>query len=138
MLRKLMKVTIAGLLGLGAMILSYDSTSTAADEKAPDLSTIMRRSFKDKDNLKVSISTAAKDGKWDDATKLAKEWTTLGAAISKNKPPKGEAKSWEEQCMKFSDNTKAILKACEDKDAKAVQKGIGGFNCGACHKPHKQ
>ena len=102
MLRKLTKVVVAGLLGLGAMILSYSSTGTAADEKVPDLSTIMRRSFKDKDNLKVSISTAAKNGKWDDATKLAKEWTTLGAAMSKNKPPKMDGDGWKEQCGKFA------------------------------------
>jgi hypothetical protein len=137
MLRKLMKVTVAGLLGLGAMILCYDSTSNAADEKAPDISTIMKRSFKDKDNFKVSITTAAKDGKWDDATKLAKEWNTMGAAIGKNKPPKMDGDGWKEQCAKFSDSTKAVLKACEDKDAKAVTKSVGSFNCGACHKAHK-
>lgn len=135
MLRKLTKVVVAGLLGLGAVMLSNGGASTA-EEKATDISTIMKKSF-GKGGYKGSISTAAKDGKWDDAQKLAKEWSTLGTEIGKNKAPKGEAKSWEEQCVKFSDSTKAVLKACQDKDEKAVQKSVGGFNCGACHKPHK-
>lgn len=138
MLRKLLRVTVAGLLGLGAAVICYNA-SNAADEKVPDIKLIMKKSFGKKDGYNVTIPAAAKSGKWDDATKLAKEWTDLGVALGKNKAKKGEVKSWEEQCTKFCDNTKVVLKACEDKDAKAVDASLKTINtsCGACHKPHK-
>ena len=137
MLRKMIKVTLAGALGMLAVVFAIGaSTGTAAEDKTADISTIMKKSF-GKDGYKSSIPAAAKAEKWDDAKKLAKDWSELGASLSKNKAPKGEAKSWEEQCGKFSDATKAVLKATEDKDAKAVAKSVGGFNCGACHKAHK-
>jgi hypothetical protein len=135
MLRKFIRASLCGVLGLVATMLAYGA-STAADEKAPDVSTIMQKSF-GKGGFKTSIPAAAKGEKWEDAQKLAKEWAAMGAAIGKNKAPKGEAKSWEEQCAKFSDATKAILKATEDKDVKAVGKAVGSFNCGGCHKAHK-
>jgi hypothetical protein len=136
MLRKFMKMVLAGTLGMMVVVVAIGSTSTAAEDKTADVSTIMKKSF-GKGGLKSSISTAAKDGKWDDAKKLAKEWTELSAAIGKNKAPKGDAKSWEEHSTKFTDSTKAVLKATEDKDATAVTKSVGSFNCMGCHKAHK-
>ncbi|MBM3983259.1 MAG: hypothetical protein FJ304_23905 [Planctomycetes bacterium] len=136
-MRKMLKVTLAASLGLLAVVFAVGgSTTTAAEDKTPAVSEIMKKSF-GKGGFKSAIPAAAKDGKWDDAQKLAKEWNDLGKVIGKNKPPKGEDASWKEQCAKFGDATKAILKATEDKDAKAVNKSVGGFNCGACHKAHK-
>jgi hypothetical protein len=137
MVRKLLKVTVAGALGLAALLIAYSSGSSAADTKVVEISEIMRKSFKDKNNYKTSIGAAAKAGKWEDATKLAKEWADLGAVIGQNKPPKGTDESWKMQCEKFATNTKNILKACEDKDAKAVTKGLGSFDCMGCHKAHR-
>ncbi len=137
MVRKALKVTFAGAIGLLALVVAVGSTGTAAEDKTVDTSTIMKKSFKDKNNYSAAVKAAAKDGKWEDATKLAKEWAALGAALGKNKPNKGEAKGWEEQCAKFVDTTKAIVKACEDKDAKAVNKSAGAFNCAGCHKAHR-
>lgn len=136
-MRKLLKVTLAASLGLLGVVLAVGgATTTAAEDKTPATSEIMKKSF-GKGGFKTSIPAAAKDGKWEDAQKLAKEWNEMGKAIGKNKQPKGEDASWKEQCAKFSDATKAVLKATEDKDAKAVSKSVGGFNCAGCHKPHK-
>lgn len=136
-MRKLLKVALAGALGMVALVLAAGGAGTAAEDKTVDTSTIMKKSFKDKNNYQTAIPAAAKGGKWEDATKLAKEWAELGAALAKNKPNKGEAKAWDSQCAKFADSTKAVLKACEDKDAKAVEKNAKAFNCGSCHKAHR-
>jgi hypothetical protein len=135
MVRKFLKMTLAASLGFIALMMGYGG-ATGADDKVPDISEIMKKSF-GKGGFKMTIPAAAKADKWEDAQKLAKEWSELGKAIGKNKPPKGEPESWEKQCTKFSDTTKAVVKACEDKDAKAVTKTVGSFNCAACHKPHK-
>jgi hypothetical protein len=136
MVRKLIRATLFAALGLVAVMVSYGVANTAED-KVPDVSTIMSKSFKGKDSYKSSISAAVKGDKWEDAQKLAKEWDELGMSIGKNKPPKGEDKSWEEHTKKFAENTKAIHEGADNKDAKAVNKAIGSFNCGGCHKAHK-
>jgi|GEM_PF-383741 len=135
-MQKLLKMTLAMALGLGAVVLAHTEMSTAAEEKTPSVSVIMKKSF-GKDGYKTSITTAAKDAKWDAAVKMAKEWVELATVMGKNTPPKGEAKSWETQCSKFCDSTKATLKATEDKDAEAVEKALKTIDCGACHRPHR-
>lgn len=137
MVRKMLRAGVFAALGLIAMMATYGVAVTAED-KVPDISTIMSKSFKGKDSLKTSISADVKGEKWEDAHKLAKEWSDLGAALGKNKPPKGDQKSWDELTKKFADNTKALLDATDNKDAKAANKALGSFDCKTCHTAHKQ
>ncbi len=136
MVRKMIQASMFAALGLVALMVSYSVANTAED-KVPDVSTIMSKSFKGKDSYKTAVGAAVKGEKWEDAQKLAKEWNELGTSIGKNKAPKGDDKSWEEHTKKFAENTKAISEGAENKDAKAVNKAIGSFNCGGCHKAHK-
>lgn len=141
MLRKLLKVTLAASLGVMAVVLSYGGATGAdekkKDEKLPDISEIMKKGHAKTDGYIAKIRESAKDEKWEDANKYAKSLALLGEALGKNKPPKGEADSWEKLSKKYAENTKLVLKGTEDKDAKAVNKGLGGINCGECHKLHK-
>lgn len=136
-MRKFLKMTFAGALGMAAVVLAVGGVSTAADEPVA-LKTIMQKSFNDKTGYKTTITAAAKGGKWDDANKLAKEFVELTSGIGKTKPPKGEAKDWETNCAKFCDATKAVLKATEDKDAKAVTRSLGNLGCMNCHETHRE
>jgi hypothetical protein len=135
MVRKALRAGVFAALGMIVLVGSY-GIATSADDKVPEVSTIMMKSF-GKEGFKSQIQAAVKGEKWEDANKLAKEWNELGGSIGKNKAPKGEAKSWEELCKKFADNTKAIVEGTDKKDAKAVTKAIGSFNCNNCHKAHK-
>ena len=135
MVRKMLRACACAALGMVAVLFSY-GVATPAEDKVPDIGTIMSKSFK-KDGYKSTITAAVKGEKWEDAQKLAKEWNDLGASIGKNKPPKGEDKAWAEQCTKFADTTKAIVDGAEKKDSKAVTKAISSFNCMGCHKAHK-
>jgi cytochrome c556 len=139
MVRKMLQAGIIGALGLIAMMASYGVASTADDDKVPDSKTIMDKSFKNKDAYKTTITSAVKGEKWEDAQKLAKEWSDLGVALGKNKPQKGEEDSWKDLTKKFADYTKAVYDATDKKDAKAVKDAMGVINksCGACHSAHK-
>jgi hypothetical protein len=110
----------------------------AMSANAPDaeIGEVMKKSF-GKGGYKGSITAAVKGEKWEDAAKLAKEWNDLAPALSKNKPPKGNPKSWEKLCGGFEKATKGVLDGTEKKDAKAVTKAMSTINCGACHKAHK-
>ncbi len=143
MLRKCIRASLFAALGMMAMLLAYGSVATATaqdkkkDEKLPDISEIMKKGHDKTDGYIAKIKEATKDGKWEDAQKYAKTLAFFGENLGKNKPAKGEAESWKKLTDKYHTNTKAVLKGTEDKDAKAVAKGLGGINCGECHKLHK-
>ncbi len=134
MVRKLIQMGVFGALGMISMMAAYGA-ATAADAKDADISTIMKASF-GKGGFKTTLPAAVKGEKWDEATKLAKEWAEYGAALGKNKPPKGDAESWKKMSEAFTASTKSILTAAEKKDAKALTKAMA-FNCQGCHKGHK-
>ena len=84
-------------------------------------------------------AAAGKAMKWDEAQKYAKELAACGAAIGKNKCPKGDPKSWEKYTKRFAEQTQAIAKAADAKDATAFNVAIGAFtkSCKECHGVHK-
>lgn len=70
-------------------------------------------------------------GKASDAEK--KELYDLLVALGKNKPPKGDAKSWE----KLTGALAKAGKAAVDGDPKAGEMLTAASKCGACHTPHR-
>src|SRR5439155_26089728 len=116
--------------------LSYGAAASADDKKdkddLPDIPTIMKRAHAKTDGYLALIKSSAAAGKWEDASKDAKSLVLAGDALGKNKPPKGDAKSWETLTKKYSENTMAVQKAVEAKDAKGVDSSVGPIqkSCG--------
>jgi hypothetical protein len=142
MVRKMIKVALFGMLGAMISVMSYGGITSAddkKDEKVPTISEIMTKGHKGTDAYLAKIKTAAKGEKWDDAKEYAKTLAFFGESLGKNKAPKGEDASWEKLTKKYDENTKAVVKGVDDKDAKAVNKALGniGSSCGECHKAHK-
>lgn len=133
MVRKMLRAVLFSGFGIIAMMATY-GMAIPADEKTPDIKTIMDKSFKNKDSYKATISADAKAGKWEDAEKIAKEFAEMGTALGKNKPPKGDDKAWETASKKFASTTKALYEATEKKDATAATAALKGFDCAGCHK----
>jgi hypothetical protein len=142
MLRKFLKVSLSGALGALALVLTLAATGgaqekkDAKDEKVTTIKEIMQKGHKGTDAFIAKIKSEAKEGKWDDAQAHAKALAVFGEHLGKNKPAKGDEKSWETLSKKYAESTKAALKATEDKDAKAVDKALM-INCMECHKAHR-
>jgi cytochrome c556 len=132
----MLRAGVFAALGIVAVMATY-GMAIPADEKTPDIKTIMDKSFKNKDSYKATLTTDAKGEKWEDAEKVSKEFAEMGVALTKNKPPKGDDKSWEMFSKKFAENTKAVHEAAEKKDAKALKTALGAFDCMGCHKAHR-
>ncbi|HJZ58114.1 MAG TPA: hypothetical protein VKE74_24445 [Gemmataceae bacterium] len=141
MIRKLLRSAVFAGLGMLAVLMSYGAAANAGDPKddLPDISEIMKKGHHKTDGYLARIKAAAKDGKWEDASKDAKSLVLLGDALGKNKPPKGDPKSWEALTKKYQENTVAVEKAVAAKDVKGVDGGIGAIQkmCGDCHSQHK-
>lgn len=140
-MQKLIRASLFAALGTMAVLFAYGNlgAAPAADDKLPDISEIMKKGHAKTDGYVAKIKEATKGEKWEDAQKYAKDLNILGEALGKNKPPKGDEKSWKALTDKYADATKKVLKGAEDKDAKAVSAGLGaiGGSCGGCHKAHK-
>jgi hypothetical protein len=143
MLRKYIRAGMFVALGAVAMILAYGASSATAgqdkdkDEKVPTISEIMIKGHKGADSHIGKIRSAAKGAKWDDAKEYAKTLAFFGEHLGKNKPPKGDEKSWKTLTEKYAVATKSVVEAVDKKDAKAVNAALGKINCGECHKAHK-
>lgn len=141
MLRKWTKPALACVLGLMAVVLAGGTGGVRAedkkDEKVPTVKEIMQKGHKGTDAYIGKLKAAAKAEKWDDAKEIAKSIAFFGENLGKNKPTKGDEKSWETLSKKYEASTKAALKGAEDKDAKAVDKALNSINCMECHKEHK-
>ena len=138
MVRKLIRASLFAAFGMVAIAVAYGSAATTGQkEEIPDISEIMLKGHKGTDAYLAKIKGASKAGNWDDAEKYAKTLAFFGENLGKNKPPKGDAKSWENMTKAYANATKTVYKGTQDKDVKAVNKGLGGINCGGCHKAHK-
>ncbi len=114
----LLAVVFAGMTVLGA----------ADDKPKYDIETIMDKAHGEKND---KILRKVLDGKATDAEK--KELLELYTELGKNKPPKGNEKSWK-------DKTTALVSATQEVvDGKGT--GVADLkkasSCGGCHKVHK-
>ena len=80
------------------------------DDKAKimDIDEVMDKAHDKKTGYVAKLKTAVKGEKWEDAEKLAMSLTTAASDLGMNKPPRGEAKSWETLTKKYSANVKVV------------------------------
>src|SRR5207253_2447885 len=109
MLRKFIRASLFATLGLMAVVLAYGASSASADdkkdEKVPTISEIMTKGHKGTDAYIAKIRAEAKAEKWDDAKEHAKTLAFFGENLGKNKPPKGDDKSWKTLTEKYAETT---------------------------------
>ena len=144
MLRKMLKLTLAGALGLLTVVLAESANARAQDKKDKEekkLTTkqIMGTGHKGADALFEKVKAAVKAKKWDDASAPAKELAENGSLFPKATPPRDAKKIWDDLAGKYADNTKALSEAVEKKDEDAAKKAVGaiGSSCKACHDNSK-
>ena len=126
---------------LAAFVLVAGGPTTAQDDKVPTIKEIMKKGHGSK-GLLTGIAKHARSGDWDDAVNDAKLLKAFGEGLGKNQPPKGDAASWKKLTTKYKENTAAVAKAADMKDAKGVQAALNKINpksgaCKECHDAHK-
>jgi hypothetical protein len=107
-------------------------TRSLAADKAEDsaISVVMKKGFKST-KTKPSLVKKAIDG-----TATKEELNTLLGYVKdlkKQKPPKGEQKSWDEKIAALTTATEATIKG----DSGAADSLKAAANCKECHKAHQ-
>ncbi|MBL8798339.1 MAG: hypothetical protein JNM56_30875 [Planctomycetia bacterium] len=113
---------------LALFVASIGLFAVAQDDK-PKFTTkeVMKKAHDGNPKLcaKVATGKASKEEK--------EQLVELYVALSKNKPAKGDAKSWEEKCNALV----AAAKECLTDDKAGGAKLQKAVNCKACHEVHK-
>jgi hypothetical protein len=113
----------------------------AQGEKTPTTKEVMRKLHKGANSplakLKVAMKSDSPD--WTSVQNTTKEFVTLGAAMAKNEPTKGEAASFKKLADAYYENSKAMDTAAKDEDKPKTQAALTkvSTSCMACHKAHK-
>lgn len=118
---KKLALSMVGILGIALMT----GFAVSAEDEAPNIKKVMATC------MKGGLCAKVANGQANDEEKA--QLVAMFTALSKAKPPKGEAESWKTK-------TAALVKAAEA--AKAGSEGAGdalkkAANCMACHKEHK-
>jgi len=79
------------------------------------------------------------DPDWEAIQEETAEYVKLTANLGKNKPPKGDAASWERLTKTYHDDARALDGAAKRKDRKGATAALDrlGRACTACHKLHR-
>jgi hypothetical protein len=134
------KLTIGLFGGLSLAVVCAVMPAQAQDEKLT-VKDIMGKLHKGPNAplglLKKDLQAGNPD--WPDIQKTTKDFVTLGTALTKLDPPKGDKTSWATLTKQYVETATTLDKAANDKDAKgalAAQDKLAK-SCMTCHKAHR-
>lgn len=131
-------LSVAG--GLLATLAFVGPTAVSADGKDLDIETIMKKLNGKKGTHKVigkALDASPMD--WTALTPQTKTYAELAAALGKNKPEKGDQKSWDMLCKEYAAAAKELDGAAVKKDKDAAKTAFGKLkdSCDNCHENHR-
>lgn len=111
------------------------------DEKTPTIKEVMQKLHKGAGAhlAKLKKDLAAESPDWSDIKEKAKDFETLGAALPKSEPPRGDKDDWKKVANSYYENAKRLNAAAKKEDKECVQAAFSKISnsCAACHKAHK-
>lgn len=135
-------VALVGFVALQAGVF-FVGPSVLADESSPFLK-VMEDNFSGKKNvhkaLKRQIDADSTD--WGEVAKLIKQYAAAAQNVgthSKDKPEKGDDKSWAKLTTQFAAQAKELETAVTAKDKEKAKATLEKLNetCETCHEAHR-
>jgi cytochrome c556 len=127
---------------IGGSIVALVLTGTApvsADDKSLSTEDIMKKLHGKMGSHKLINKALDGTPDWDTIAKHAKIYSELSAQLPKNKPEKGDDKSWKMLAEAYAKDAKALNDAAAKKDVDGVKTVFGRLkeSCDACHENHR-
>jgi hypothetical protein len=125
----------------GLVIFAIRSSGQPA--ATPTVKEIMGKAHKGPNSI---LSTVGKDLRdidgpdWDEIKRSARELVSLGSALGKNDPPKGDKASWQKLTKAYTEDAQSLLSAAAKKNKSAAESAHKRLqsSCTSCHKAHRQ
>jgi hypothetical protein len=124
------------------IVLGIAARTHGDPEKMPTIKEIMGKAHKGPNSILPNVGKDLRDSNgpdWDEIKRSAKELVSLGKALTKNEPPKGEKSSWQKLTKAYTESAQALLTAAEKQNksaAESAQKQLQS-SCTGCHKSHR-
>ncbi|HXG08371.1 MAG TPA: cytochrome c [Gemmataceae bacterium] len=131
----LVVLTVCGVLS------QTEGPAGAQGSRTPTVKEVMERLHKGANSplttIRADLQADLPD--WPEVQKAAKDFVTLGAALGKNNPPKGDRQSWARLTAQYLENAKALDAAAQRRDQKAALVAHSRLNesCKGCHSAHR-
>jgi cytochrome c556 len=113
----------------------------APKDTAPTIRDIMKKLNRGPGSITPTLQQDLKDDDpdWEAIQEQTAEYVKLTAALTKNKPTKGEPASWERLAQAYSAEARSLDAAAKRKNKQAASAVLKRINnsCNACHKAHK-
>lgn len=113
----------------------------AATDDSPTIKQVMAKLHKGANAPLAKLKTAlkAESPDWKAVQDLSKDFVILGAALSKNDPPRGEKSDFVKLANAYYEDAKALDDASKAEDKAKAQAALNkiGASCKACHTAHK-
>lgn len=133
---------IAGAMTLAGLQILV-TRSSGQPEKPPSVKEIMGKAHKGPNSILPTVGKDLREidgADWDEIKRSAKELVSLGTALGKNEPPKGDKASWQKLTKSYTENAQALLSAAAKKNKSAAESAQQKLqsSCTSCHKAHRQ
>jgi cytochrome c556 len=129
------------LLAAGAVLCFVTSLCHSSGNSDLSIKEIMDKAHKgDKSVIKtIGKELRRSPPDWSKVDPLAKELESLGEALTKATPEKGDKASWDKLAGGYHNDTKALASAADQKDVTGARAALGrlGKACKACHDAHR-
>jgi hypothetical protein len=111
--------------GVALALLTAAVLGGPQDDKTPTIKDVMGKLHKGANSPLATLKTALKADTpdWKAIQEKTKNFVTLGAALEKNDPPKGEKAAWKKFAGDYLTEAKALDDAAKAEDKKAAQAG---------------
>jgi hypothetical protein len=136
-------VALVGFLALQAGVFLVGPALLRADDPPPFLK-VMEDNFSGKKNVHKAIKKAidADSTDWGEVDKLMKKYAAAArnvGAHAKDKPEKGDDKSWAKLTVQFAGQAKELEAAVAAKDKEKAKATLEKLNdtCETCHEAHR-
>jgi hypothetical protein len=133
---------VTGLLALcGLLNLATTGPAGAQGSKTPPIKEVMKKLHAGANSPLTTLRADLQDEQpdWPTVQRATREFVTLGAALGKNNPPKGDKQSWAKLTAQYLEHAKALDTAAQRKDKRAALAAHTRLNdsCKGCHTAHR-
>jgi cytochrome c556 len=122
-------------------VLAVGPVGAQGGKTPPSVKEIMKRLHQGSGAPNVIIRMELQDEQpdWAAVQRLSMDFVTLGAALGKNNPPKGDRQSWGKVSAQYLEAAQAMNAAAQKKDKPAALAAHTRLNqvCKTCHDAHR-
>jgi hypothetical protein len=134
-------ISLLIVLALGALCLVNERHADAQAGKTPSIKEVMKKLHGGANSPLVVVRMDLQDEQpdWAEIQRRSQEFVTLGAALAKNDPPKGDKQAWAKLADLYVQDARILAEAAMKRNKKTAVEAHTRLtgSCKGCHTAHR-